>query len=36
MFSGLLDAGLEEVDGLKKDGREDARAEAGYEVEGCW
>lgn len=32
--AGLLDAGLEEVDGLEENGREDARAEAGNEVEG--
>lgn len=35
MFAGLLDAGLEEVDGLEEDGGENAGAETGYEVEGC-
>lgn len=35
VFAGLLDAGLEEVDGLEKDGGEDAGAETSYEVEGC-
>jgi hypothetical protein len=34
MRAGLLDAGLQEIDGLEKDGGEHARAEARGEVEG--
>jgi len=33
--AGLLDASLEEVDGLEEDGREHAGTEASNEVEGC-
>jgi hypothetical protein len=32
--AGLLDAGFEEIDGLEENGRKDAGAEAGDEVEG--
>lgn len=35
VFAGLLDAGLEKVDRLEKNGGEDAGAETSYEVKGC-